>query len=109
MLLRLFFDAGSGVCLWAQDEEAKQRFGYAVDLEALNLPRDLHADLVRLIADYDAMIDWDNPGAAADIDAGPTSFGYEPDAALRDRVLALLPRLRGALGPGFAVESDYEG
>jgi hypothetical protein len=109
MRLRLFFDAGSGVCLWAQDEEAKQRFGYPVDLNALALPRDLHADLVRLIADYDATIDWDNPGATPDVDAGPTSFGYEPAAPLRDRVQRLLPRLRSALGLGFAIESDYEG
>lgn len=109
MRLRFFFDAGSGVCLWAQDEEAKQRFGYAVDLEALDLPRDLHADLTQLIADYDATIDWNNPGATPDIDTGPISFGYEADAPLLDRVQALLPRLRAALGPGFAIESDYEG
>jgi len=109
MRLRFFFDAGSGVCLWAQDEEAKRRFGYPVDLDALDLPRDLYADLARLIADYDATIDWNNPGATPDIDAGPTSFGYEPDAPFQDRVRRLLPRLRIALGPRFTVESDYEG
>jgi hypothetical protein len=109
MRLRFFFDAGSGVCLWAQDDAAKQRFGYAVELDDLDLPHDLRADLVQLIADYDATIDWNNPGAAPDIDTGPISFGYEPDAPFRGRVEPLLPRLRAALGPEFAVESDYEG
>ena len=66
-------------------------------------------DLARLIADYDATIDWNNPGATPDIDAGPTSFGYEPGAPFPDRVQALLLRLRTALGSGFVIESDYEG
>ena len=35
--VRFFFDAGSGVCLWAQDEATKQRFGYAVQLDDLDL------------------------------------------------------------------------
>lgn len=107
MRLRFFLDAGAGVCLWAQDDAAKARFGYAVDLGDLPLPQDLRADLIQLMADYDATIDWNDPGNAA-LDAGPTVFGYEADAPFRDRIAALLPRLRAALGPDFAIESDFE-
>lgn len=103
MRLRFFLDAGSGVCLWAQDDAAKARFGYAVDLDDLKLPRDLAADLMHLMADYDATIDWNDPGNQ---DISPTVFGYEADAPMRDRVAALLPRLRAAL-PGFEIESDF--
>ena len=46
MRLRFFLDAGSGVCLWAWDAPAKQRFGYAVELDDVPLPRDLVADLM---------------------------------------------------------------
>lgn len=108
MRLRFFFDAGSGVCLWAHDAETKERFGYAVELDDLNLPPVLRTEIAQLIADYDATIDWDDPGRTAEPDPGAISFGYEAGAPLRDRVIDLLPRLRAALGPAFKIESDYE-
>lgn len=108
MKLRFFFDAGSGVCLWAQDEATKQRFGYSVDLHDLDLPPAMRAELTQLIVDYDATIDWDDPGRADEPDLGAISFGYEAEAPLRDRVRELLPRLRAALGSSFEIESDYE-
>lgn len=107
MRLRFFLDAGAGVCLWAQDDAARKRFGYAVELDELPLPRDLVADLMHLMADYDATIDWDNP-ANAGLDGSPTAFGYEADAPFRERIVALLPRLRAALGNTFEIESDFE-
>jgi hypothetical protein len=108
MRLRFFLDAGSGVCLWAHDDAAKKRFGYAVELDDVPLPRELVADLMHLMADYDATIDWDNP-ANAGLETGPTAFGHEADAPFRERILGLLPRIREALGSGFEIESDYEG
>jgi hypothetical protein len=36
------------------------------------------------------------------------TFGYEADAPFRERITALLPRLRTALGPEFEIESDFE-
>jgi hypothetical protein len=44
MLLRFFFDAGSGVCLWAYDAEAKARFGYPVEAEMLDIPQSCARD-----------------------------------------------------------------
>lgn len=29
--LRCFFDPGSGICLWANNDEARERFGYPID------------------------------------------------------------------------------
>ena len=101
MLLRLFFDAGSGVLLWAHDVEAKARFGYPVEAADLDIPAELHAEIEQLITDYDAAFPWEDPG-------GPTMFGHEDDPPFASRVLALLPKLRAAL-PGIAFESDYEG
>lgn len=108
MRLRFFFDAGAGVCLWSQDQAAQDRLGYAVDLLDLDLPAELKAEIETLMADYDATIDWSNPGRGAERDSGATRFGFEEDAPFRDRVVAMLPRLRVALGPGFVIESDYE-
>ena len=107
MRLRFFLDAGSGVCLWAHDDAARKKFGYAVELDDVPLPRDLVADLMHLMADYDATIDWNDP-ANTGSDGTPTAFGYEADAPFRDRITALLVRVRAALGPQFEIESDFE-
>lgn len=102
--LRFFFDAGAGVCLWSQNGAARERFGYAVELDELNLPATLEAEIGQLMQDYDATIDWGDAG----LSMGPTAFGYEHDAPFKARVREMLPRLRTALGPGFEVASDFE-
>jgi hypothetical protein len=107
MRLRFFLEAGAGVCLWAWDAPAKKRFGYPVELDDIPLPHDLVADLMHLMADYDATIDWDDPGNAG-VDTGPTAFGHEADAPFAERIAALLPRIRAALGSEFEIESDFE-
>ncbi len=108
MRLRFFFDAGSGVCLWAQDDAAKLRFGYPVETSMLDLPADLRRDIEQLVSDYDAAFNWDDPAAVSDDGGSRTKFGYEDNAPLIARVRELLPRLRSALGPAFTIESDYE-
>lgn len=103
--LRLFFDAGAGICLWSQDEATKARFGYPVESSALGLAHDLVQALEGMITDYDAAFDWTDPGGEQ---ASLIAFGYEHGAPLRERVRAVMPRLRAALGPDFVVTSDYE-
>lgn len=51
MRLRFSFDAGSGVCLWAMDAEAKARFGYPVEAEMLDIPQALRAEIEQLVTD----------------------------------------------------------
>lgn len=107
MLLRLFFDAGSGVLLWAYDDEAKARFGYPVESEALHIPAELRAEIEQLITDYDDTFPWDDPASGEAVAPDRTMFGYEDNPPFRDRVIALLPKLRAAL-PDITFESDYE-
>lgn len=61
MKLRYFFDPGSGVCLWALDEEARAAFGYPVGLERLPLPDELIAMGNELITWFDTSINWNYP------------------------------------------------
>lgn len=61
MKLRYFFDPGSGICLWADDDEARGIFGYPIDLESLPLSQDLVAAGNELIEWFDTSIDWDYP------------------------------------------------
>lgn len=107
MLLRLFFDAGSGVLLWAYDDEAKARFGYPVESEALAIPQELRDKIEQLITDYDDTFPWDDPASGEAVAPDRIMFGYEDNPPFKDRVRALLPKLRAAL-PDITFESDYE-
>lgn len=65
MRLRYAFEAGSGVCLWAQDTEAQQHFAdFAIELEQLALSRNTDAWLRHLLAWFDTSLDWDDPARA---------------------------------------------
>ena len=107
MLLRFFFDAGSGVCLWAYDAEAKARFGYPVESEMLDIPAELRAQIEQLVTDYDDTFPWDDPASGNAVEPDRTMFGYEENPPFATRVRALLPKLRTAL-PDITFESDYE-
>ncbi len=107
MLLRFFFDAGSGVCLWAYDAEAKARFGYPVASEMLDIPADLRAQIEQLVTDYDDTFPWDDPASGNAVEPDGAMFGYEENPPFVTRVRALLPKLRTAL-PDITFESDYE-
>ncbi|MDZ4762594.1 MAG: hypothetical protein SGJ21_16150 [Alphaproteobacteria bacterium] len=102
--LRFFLDAGAGVCLWSQNDAARDRFSYAIDNADLNLPLALMTDLERLVSDYDATIDWNNPGRAG----LAARSGYEPDDSFGPRIVSLAARLSEALGGDFAIRTDYD-
>ncbi|MEP7210427.1 MAG: hypothetical protein ABI740_06290 [Alphaproteobacteria bacterium] len=104
--VRFFIEAGVHCCLWAQDEATKDALGYAVHLDRLPLSGDLIADLTRLMIDFDHALAAHDPGG--EVDTGPMVFGHEDDAPFRERVVALVVRLRAALGPDYLLETDFE-
>ena len=108
MLLRFFFDAGSGVCLWAYDDAAKARFGYPVESDMLDITPELRAEIEQLLRDYDDTFPWDDPASGEPVAADRTVFGYEDNPPFRDRITELLTKLRAAL-PDITFESDYQG
>lgn len=61
-VLRYFFDPGSGVCLWAENDEAKEKFGYPVEHWELPLSENAKRFLQHLVAWFDTSIDWSAPG-----------------------------------------------
>ena len=108
MLLRMFFDAGSGVLLWAYDDEAKARFGYPVEAEMLDVSPELRSEIDQLVKDYDDTFPWDDPASGEAVAPDRIMFGYEDNPPFKDRIRALLPKLRAAM-PEITFESDYEG
>ncbi|HEU4454476.1 MAG TPA: hypothetical protein VFR81_15515 [Longimicrobium sp.] len=95
--LRFFFDAGSGVCLWADNHEARESFGDAVRSDDLPLEPSTEARLERLIAWYDESIDWDDPGTA-------WPWTDEEQARFDAETQAVLALLRQELGAEYEIE-----
>lgn len=96
--LRFFFDPGSGVCLWSDNEAAREAFGgYAVSSEDLPVSPETEARLERLIAWFDESIDWDDPGTA-------WPWTDEEQARFDAEAQAVLALLRAELGAEYEIE-----
>jgi hypothetical protein len=97
--LRYYFDAGAGVCLWAANDAARERFGYPIDAKELPLPENTWRRVLHLCYWYDTCIDWAYP-------PDPSPW----DAAERDRFCAdaqkSLAILREQLRPEFEIVDD---
>lgn len=65
-VIRYQFDPGSGVCLWAENNEAKERFGYPIEHWELPLSENTKRYLQHLIAWFDTSIDWSYPSDSDD-------------------------------------------
>ena len=65
-VLRYFYDPGSGVCLWAGNDEAKEKFGDPVEHWELPLSENAKRFLQHLVAWFDTSIDWSSPGDTAE-------------------------------------------
>ena len=59
--IRYFFDPGSGVCLWARNAAACEKFGYPIDHWNLDLSENTKRWLQHLIAWFDTELDWERP------------------------------------------------
>jgi len=83
--LRYFFDAGSGTCLWAGNDNARGRFGYPVDHCLLPLSDNTRRWLTHVVAWYDTSLDWSNPGSSEDVwtDEELARFNAAADRALK--------------------------
>lgn len=100
-VLRFFFDPGSGICFWAGNGEAWERFGYPVDLSMLPLTPPTRAAAEELIRRFDESIDWNDPASR-----GPWT-PYDEEAFVAS-ARAVLQRMAGELGPQFEIRDELE-
>jgi hypothetical protein len=63
--LRYFFDPGSGICLWSENDLDRDRFGYPVELDSLELTSSVKRQAETLIAWFDTSLDWNDPSASS--------------------------------------------
>lgn len=94
--IRFFFDAGSGVCLWAGNDAARDRWDYAIEAASLSLPPELRTEAERLVQWYDSSVDWIDP-------SNPSPW----DQSARERFAVVaqvfLGDLRAFLGPDYDI------
>jgi len=59
--LRFSFDPRSGICLWSENELARDRFGYPVELDSLEIAPSVKKMAEELIERFDTSLDWSDP------------------------------------------------
>lgn len=96
MKLRYFFDPGTDICLWAADDAAREKFGYAVEFEDLPLTDAIAEKALQLAKWFDTSIDWSSPGAPS-----PWSETERQDFILASK--DFYRKLVEALGPDYEV------
>lgn len=94
--LRYSFDPGAGVCLWAANDAARERFDYPVDAQDLPLPENTRRRVWYICAWFDTCIDWDYPPL-------PSPWSREERERFNAEAQGLLTLLREQLGPEFEV------
>ena len=97
--LRFAFDTGAGVCLWAANDTARERFGYAVESSELTLPPVTQRRLEALLRWHNTGLDWSDP-------AGPSPWSEEERQRFNREAQAVLRLLREQLGPKFLVTDE---
>ena len=99
--IRFFFDAGSGVCFWAGNDFAREKYGYPIDANQLPLSQHLCSDAEALIKLFDTNIDWGNP-------SGKSPWSSEESEVFKQRVKSFFAKVQNELGSGFELVDESE-
>lgn len=94
--LQYFFDPGSGVCLWSDNDLARGKFGYPVDLGDLPVTSTVKTRAEELIARFDTSIEWTNP-------SGPSPWSDMERELFEVEAAGLLRSFQECLGAEFEI------
>ncbi len=97
----LYFDYGSGCCLWPDNDRTSQQFGYPIDHDDLPLGPETVAKLHQLCDHYDRSLNWDSP-------SDPSPWRQAECDRFNADVAATIDRLRRELGPGWEVIDNFD-
>jgi hypothetical protein len=98
-VLRYLLDPGAGICLWSGNDEAREKFGYPIDLDGLGLPDDVQREGQNLVAWFDTSVDWSYPAA-------PSPWSDQERVRFQEASQIFLTVLRKNLGPEFEVRDE---
>ena len=99
MKLRYFYDPGSGVCLWAGDDEAREKYGYPILLDALPLSESVVSIGQELIERFDTSIDWEYP-------SNPSPWTDEERNKFKNDCTRFRTQVVKELGPNYIIKNE---
>jgi hypothetical protein len=97
---RFFFDAGSGIALWAANAETRARWDYPIDIDDLPVSATIRTELDELLERHDASFNWSDP-------TGSTPWPEAECARFNADARAWLNRLRAELGPTWTIHDEF--
>lgn len=98
--LRYWFEHG-GTCLWAINNYAKEKFGYAISNEELPISQTLVEALYLLEQEYFGYLDWDYP-------PNPSPWTPKQKKDFKNRANETYFKLLLELGDDFEVINDID-
>lgn len=98
--LRFWFEHG-GVCLWAENEIARNKFGYAINNENLPISRELKNELNTLEVRYHGCLDWSCP-------SNPSPWSHEQWECFRVDAKNVYDRMKNELGNAYHVIDEID-
>ena len=84
-------------CLWSDNDAARGRFGYSVDLNALPISQELISFLFNIGMEHDKALDWDYP-------SNPLLWSPEEEQSFLKRANEGYLRLQQELGSNYEIE-----
>ena len=96
--LRFWFEHGGG-CIWGANYEARQKYGYMIENEALLISDSLISELIALENEYATYLDWDYP-------PNPSPWTEEHKRTFSDKATLICEKLKNELGSDFDITNE---
>lgn len=98
--IRFWFDFG-GVCLWGINVKAKNKYGYAIDINDLNLSDSIKSELLKLQVEYSSYLDLTNP-------LEPSTWDFERKKQFLNNSKIVFDKMQYELGSDYKLIFDVE-
>lgn len=99
-VLRYWFEHG-GTCLWSDNEEARNKFHYAINNKKLPISKALVEELYALEEEYHSYLDWDCP-------PNPSPWTSEQKVDFKNHAYLVYLKLLSELGNDFEVINELD-
>ena len=96
--LRFFFEHG-GICIWGMNSEAQEKYGYAIENDALPISENLKNELADLETEYATYLNWSFPSE-------PSPWTKEHKTDFEGRANAICEKLKDELGADFEIKNE---